>query len=65
MFRTHILPAIIALWGTAIVLNTLLSGPHGSGAYAAGQLVGGAIGVIMIVLGSRSLLKAQRASSSA
>ena len=65
MFRTHILPAIIALWGTAIVLNTLLSGPDASGAYATGQLAGGAIGIVMIVLGSRSLLKARRASSSA
>lgn len=65
MFRTHILPAIVALWGTAIVLNTLLSGPDGSGAYATGQLVGGAFGVIMIVLGGRSLLKARKASASA
>lgn len=65
MFRTHILPAIIALWGTAIVLNTLLSGPDGSGAYATGQLAGGAVGVIMIILGTRSLLRARRASSSA
>lgn len=65
MFRTHILPAIIALWGAAIVLNTLLNGPDGSGAYATGQLAAGAFGVVMIVLGTRSLLKARRASSNA
>ena len=65
MFRTHILPAIIALWGTAIVLNTLLNGPDGSGAYATGQLAGGAFGIVMIILGTRALLKARRTSSSA
>jgi hypothetical protein len=59
MLRTHIVPAIVALWGTAIVINGLVSGVDGSGAYAVGELGGGAIGVLMIVLGGRALLRAR------
>jgi hypothetical protein len=57
MFRTHILPAIVAVWGAAIVIHTLIAGTDGSGAYATGQLVGGGIGLVMLVLGGRALLQ--------
>lgn len=61
MFRTQILPAIIALWGAAIVIHTLSAGTDGSGAYGAGQLAASIVGIIMVVLGVRALLKARAA----
>jgi hypothetical protein len=56
MARTHILPAIIALWGAAIVIHTL-GGTAGSGAYGAGQTAAGVFGIVMVVAGVRALLK--------
>jgi hypothetical protein len=58
MFRTRILPAIIAVWGAAIVINTL-GGTVGSGAYGAGQTAAGLFGIVMVVAGVRALLKAR------
>lgn len=59
MFRTQILPAIIALWGAAIVIHTLTNGTDGSGAYGAGQLTAAVVGIVMVILGGRALLKAR------
>jgi hypothetical protein len=60
MFRTRILPAIIAVWGAAVAINTLaLGGSAGSGAYGAGQTAGGLFGIVMVVAGVRALLKAR------
>jgi hypothetical protein len=56
MFRTRILPAIIALWGVAIVINTF-GGAGGSGAYGAGQMAAGILGIVMVGAGVRALLK--------
>ena len=60
MFRTHILPAVIASWGAAIVINTL-GGATGSGAYGAGQTAAGVFGAVMVFAGVRALLKARTA----
>ena len=57
MFRARILPVIIALWGALIVLRLLLNGTSG-GAYGGGQLVAGALGVVMVAAGVRALLRA-------
>ncbi|WP_157592532.1 hypothetical protein [Solirubrobacter soli] len=57
MFRSRILPAVIALWGAAIVLRLLLNGPGGSGSYAVGGLFAGVIGLVMVAAGVRSLLR--------
>ena len=63
MFRSHIVPAIVALWGVAIVLRLLLGGTEGSGAYSAGQVLAGILAVVMVVVGVRALLNARTASS--
>jgi hypothetical protein len=57
MFRARILPAIIALWGAVIVLRLLLTGPSGSGAYAAGGVFAGLFGLVMVVAGVRALVR--------
>jgi hypothetical protein len=59
MFRSQILPAVIAVWGAAIVINALATGTNGSGAYAAGQAAAPIFGIVMVVLGVRALLKAR------
>lgn len=59
MFRSQILPALIAPWGAALVFNTVVSGPDGSGAYATGQLAAGVFGAVMLVAGARAVLKAR------
>ena len=56
MFHTHILPAVIAIWGAALVINTL-GGTTGSGAYGAGQAAAGVFGAVMVFAGVRALLK--------
>ena len=59
MFRSQILPAIIALWGAAIVINFLSNGADGSGSYAAGQTFAAVFGVVMVIGGLRALTKAR------
>ena len=59
MFRSTILPSIVALWGAAIIINTLLNGTEGSGSYGAGQSAAALIGVIMVALGVRAVVKAR------
>jgi hypothetical protein len=59
MSRSQILPAIIALWGAAIVLNTLFGGTNGSGAYGAGQTAAGIFGIVMVAVGVRAFRKAR------
>jgi hypothetical protein len=59
MFRSQILPALIALWGAALVLNIVISGPDGSGAYASGQLAAGVLGAVMLFAGVRAVRKAR------
>jgi hypothetical protein len=57
MFRSRILPAIIAVWGALVALNVFLTGTEG-GAYGAGQLAAGVIGVVMVAAGIRALRRA-------
>ena len=57
MFRARILPVIIALWGALIVLRLLLNGTSG-GAYGAGQLAAGLLGLVMVAAGARALVRA-------
>jgi hypothetical protein len=59
MFRSRILPAIVAVWGALVVLRLLITGAEGNGAYGAGQYAAGVFGVVMVVLGIRALLKAR------
>ena len=59
MFRSQILPAIIALWGAAIVIRFLSNGPDGSGSYAAGQTFAAILGIVMVIAGLRALMKAR------
>jgi hypothetical protein len=60
MFRSRILPAIVAVWGALVVLRLLLiTGAEGNGAYGAGQYAAGVFGVVMVAAGIRALLKAR------
>jgi len=57
MLRTHVLPAIVALWGAAVVIHAFVVGTDGTGAYASGELAGAAVGLVMVFVGGRALLK--------
>ena len=59
MFRSRILPAIIAVWGALIVIRLLVIGADGDGAYGAGQYAAGVFGLIMVAAGVRAVLKAR------
>ena len=59
MFRSRILPSIVAVWGTLIVVRLLLTGTQG-GAYGAGQAFAGVLGALMVAAGVRALLKARQ-----
>jgi hypothetical protein len=59
MFRSRILPAIVAVWGALVALRLLVIGAEGNGAYGAGQYAAGVFGVVMVVAGIRALLKAR------
>jgi hypothetical protein len=59
MFRSRILPAIIAVWGALIVIRLLVIGADGDGAYGAGQYSAGVFGLIMVAAGVRAVLKAR------
>ena len=53
-----ILAIVITIWGAGIVLRGLLGdGPSGSGAYAAGQLTGFVVGLVMVGAGLRLILR--------
>ena len=56
MFRSRILPAVIAIWGALIVLR-LLSNGTSDGAFGGGQLLAGLLGLVMVAAGVRSLLR--------
>ncbi|MEA2445593.1 MAG: hypothetical protein QOJ12_2885 [Thermoleophilales bacterium] len=60
MFRSRILPAIVTVWGAAVLLRLLVRGTTGNGAYSAGGYFAGALAVVMVVAGVRALLKARR-----
>jgi hypothetical protein len=57
MFRSRVVSAVIAVWGALIVLRLLLINTSG-GAYGAGQLVAGVLGLVMVFAGVRSLMRA-------
>ena len=59
MFRSRILPAIIAIWGALIVIRLLVIGVDGDGAYGQGQYAAGVFGLIMVAAGVRAVLKAR------
>ena len=50
-----LLPALVLVWGAAILINGLINGPSGTGSYASGQLLAMVIGGVMVFLGSRQL----------
>ena len=56
MFRSRILPAVIAIWGALLVLR-LLSNGTSDGAYGGGQLMAGLLGLVMVAAGVRALLR--------
>lgn len=56
MFRSRILPAIIAIWGALVVLRLLVNGTS-DGAYGGGQLLAGLIGLMMVAAGVRALMR--------
>jgi hypothetical protein len=59
MFRSRILPAIIAVWGALVVIRLLVLGASGDGAYGAGQYAAGVFGLVMVAAGVRAVLKAR------
>jgi hypothetical protein len=60
MFRSHILPALAALWGALIAINAFITGTDGSGAYGSGQIAAGVLGIAMVIVGVRTLMNAQK-----
>jgi hypothetical protein len=62
MVRRVLVPAVLALWGAAIVINHLASSAqsHGSGAYASGQSAAVFFGAVMAVLGTVYVVRALR-----
>lgn len=59
MFRNTVLPIIVLVWGAAVALNVLVSGPSGDGAYASGQIAAGVFGIVMVTAATRHLLRAR------
>jgi hypothetical protein len=57
MFRNTILPIIVLIWGAALVIDLLASGPDGDGAYAGGQVAAGVFGALMVALAVRHLVR--------
>jgi hypothetical protein len=62
MVRRVIVPAVVALWGAAIVINHFASSArsHGSGAYASGQSAAVLFGIVMAILGTVYVVRALR-----
>jgi hypothetical protein len=56
MFRSRILPAVIAIWGALVVLRLFINGTS-DGAYGAGQLFAGLLGLVMVMAGVRALMR--------
>ena len=56
------LPAILAVWGVAIVIYGLVGGSagHASGAYHGGQMTALVMGVVMAVVGTVSVVRSVR-----
>jgi len=55
--RNRIFGAIGVLWGGFILVSGYVRGLHGNGAYAAGQMIGGAFGVLLVLVGGYYLAK--------
>lgn len=61
MVRRVVIPAVMALWGAAIVLHHFTSSrPHTGGAYASGQDAAVVFGLVMAVLGTVYVVRALR-----
>jgi hypothetical protein len=61
MVRRILIPAVVALWGAAIVINHFASSqPHGSGAYASGQSAAVYFGGLMAIVGTIYVVRAIR-----
>ena len=59
--RNLVFGALIAVWGTAVVVNGLLiNQPEGGGSYQSGQVFGIAIGAGLAVFGVFTVIKALR-----
>jgi hypothetical protein len=56
------LPAVLAVWGVAIVIYGLVGGSsaHTSGAYHGGQMAALVMGVVMAVAGTVAVVRAVR-----
>ena len=60
MVRRVFIPAVVALWGAAVVINHFATQSHGSGAYADGQSAATVFGAVMAVLGTVYVVRALR-----
>jgi hypothetical protein len=61
MVRRLVIPAVIALWGAAIVVSHFASSqPHSSGAYASGSDAAAYVGGLMAILGTIYVVRALR-----
>jgi hypothetical protein len=53
-----VLLAVVVLWGTAVLLRSVVGHPHhGNGAFAAGQAAGVLVAGLLVFLAFRALLK--------
>jgi hypothetical protein len=64
MTRRLAIPAVVAIWGAAVVINHLVSGSgdHTSGAFHSGQNAAVLLGAVMAVLGTIYFVRALRAA---
>lgn len=60
MVRRILVPAVLALWGAAVVINHFAASSHGSGAYAGGQSAAAVFGAVMAVAGTSYVVRALR-----
>ena len=58
MFRRIVVPAIAVVWGSLILISFFSRGGiQGSGSYAAGEMIGIVIGILMVVAGVVALTR--------
>jgi uncharacterized membrane protein len=61
MVRRVVIPAVVALWGAAIVIGHFASKQtHASGAYASGRSAAVYFGGVMAILGTMYVVRALR-----
>ena len=62
MVRKLVIPAVVAIWGAAVVINHFVSGSadHTTGAYHSGQSAAVVFGAVAAVLGTVYVVRALR-----